>query len=554
VEIVRTTSKLWASLVTVAALGLAGLASAAPTSAQTGGPGGQKAVAATATTAAELATTLVGDLEANGFQVSPGYPMLWGAGACETNLFPALWSCFGNNPVSPYVIPVFKAWPDEYVGPTPSNAFGDVTAGYTPVYRLAPRDAVVFFGKMPPAGKFMGLQTFLWSQPGQWKKKDYDRWAATADRPYPMEYLFQTIPPNDPKANRTLSWSSFGDSINNMVMQDQSGDPWGEDRYLITTPSATTAQAVTTALVARGVPAEDILIEQVASRDSLGPIGPLGMGKNAVDFYSFFRYALPADRDAATQWWSDLPLTVMRVRPPSSLGPIQRYGMATYGERTALSEAHLADDLENLVEGVCDTASSAAGLRSPDCAQPAPTSSVMPDPKYDYGWNAAYCRQVHMWCGDISDAGLLWPGPLPLDEGQTYAVVGTLATETGNATYVGLGVNDASTFLAPTGVTDIQLKGSALGYSNQVGQAEKFFVHYYSRTCTDLANVPGYPDNCTTITPDMVPLAGTPNAMGHPALLGMFWPGLRDYMFPGSEHGPDTSQLLRPRILTFTQP
>jgi hypothetical protein len=133
-------------------------------------------------------------------------------------------------------------------------------------------------------------------------------------------------------------------------------------------------------------------------------------------------------------------------------------------------------------------------------------------------------------------------------------VVGTLATETGNATYVGLGINDASTFLAPAGVTDSQLKGSALGYSTTVIQPEKFFVHYYSRACTDLATVPGYPDNCTTIKPEMVPLAGTPGAMGHPALLGMFWPGLRDYLLPGSEHGPDTSKLLRPRILTFTQP
>ncbi|MFO7532482.1 MAG: hypothetical protein R6W93_08460 [Candidatus Limnocylindrales bacterium] len=549
----RKRSRSWTSLVTVAALGVAGLASALPTGAQPAEAGGQPRVTAAAPTAAEVSTTLVGDLEARGFQVSPGYPMLWGQGACQTNLFPALQSCLGNNPVSPYVIPVFKAWPDEYVGPTPPNAFGDVLPGYTPVYRLAPRDAMVFFGKMPPAGKFMGLQAFVWSQPGRWKKKDYDRWAATADRPYPMEYLFQTIPPDDPKADRTVSWSSFGDSVNNAVMQNQSGEPWGEDRYVITTPSAATAQAVSGALVARGVPAEDIFIEQVPGRDSLGPIGPLGMGKDAVDFYSFFRYALPTDPIAAKQWWTDLPLTVMRVRPPSSLGPVQRYGMATYGERTARSEAYLADDLANLVDGVCDSVG-LAGLHSADCAQPAPASSVMPDPKSDYGWNAAYCRQVHMWCGDISDAGLLWSGPLPLDSGQTYAVVGTLATETGNATYVGLGVNDASTFLSPTGVTDSQLKGSALGYGSAVNHAEKFFVHYYSRTCTDLANVPGYPDSCTPLTPEMVPRTGTPDAMGHPALLGMFWPGLRDYMLPDSEHGPDTSKLLRPRILTFTQP
>lgn len=554
VDIVRTTPRLWTSLVTVAAVGLAGLASALPTDARTAEPGGPHRVSASATTADQLTTTLVGDLEASGFQVSPGYPMLWAPGACETNLFPALENCFGNNPVSPYVIPVFKAWPEEQVGPTPPNVFGDVLPGYTPFYRLTQRDAMVFFGKMPPAGKFMGLQAFVWSQPGRWKKKDYDHWAATPERPYPMEYLFQTIPPNDPKADRTTSWTSFGDSVNNAVMQDQSGDPWSQDRYVITTPSATTAQAVSRALVDQGVAADDIFVEQVPSRDSLGPVGPLGMGKNAVDFYSFFRYALPDDPAAARQWWTDLPLTALRVRAPASSGPVQRYAIATYGERVARSEAYLADDLENLVEGVCDTVGSLAGLPSADCAQPAPASSFMPDPMHDYGWNAAYCREVHMFCGDISDAGLRWPGPLTLDSGETYAVVSTLATETGNATYVGLGVNDASTFLSPTGVTDSQLSGSALGYGAAVDHPDKFFVHYYARSCIHLANVPGYPDNCTPITPDLVPARGTLNEMGHPTLQGMFWPGLRDYMFPGSEHGPDTAQLLRPRILTFTQP
>jgi hypothetical protein len=539
---------------TAVTLGLAVLALTLPTVAQTAQPGGQHRLTATATTAAELTTPLVDDLEASGFQVSPGYPMVWGPGACETNLFPALQNCFGNNPVSPYVIPVFKAWPNEYVGPSPPDALGDVLPGYTPFYRLARRDAMVFFGKMPPAGKFLGLQTFVWSQPGHWKKRDYDRWAATPDRPYPMEYLFQTIPPNDPKAHRTTSWSSFGDSVNNVVMQNEPGDPWGENRYVITSPSASTAQTVRGALVTQGVPAEDIFIEQVPSRDSLGPVGPLGMGKNAVDFYSFLRYALPDDTDAAERWWTELPLTTMRVRAPSSLGPVQRYGMATYGERTALSEAYLVKDMEKLVEGVCDTVSSLAGLHSGDCAEPLPASSVMPDPMHDYGWNAAYCREVHMWCGDISDAGLLWPGPLPLDSGETYAVVGTLATETGNATYVGLGVNDASTFLSPAGVTDRDLKGSAQGYGGGVHHAGKFFVHYYARSCVDLAKVPGYPENCTPITEELVPKKGDPDAIGHPALLGMFWPGLRDYMFPGSKHGPDTSKLLRPRILTFTQP
>lgn len=77
---------------------------------------------------------LARDLIQHGFQVSPGYPMVY-RDACEDYTYPALKSCFGNNPVSPYVIPVVKAWPEEFVGPTPVDAFGPVRPGYLPAYR-----------------------------------------------------------------------------------------------------------------------------------------------------------------------------------------------------------------------------------------------------------------------------------------------------------------------------------------------------------------------------------------------------------------------------------
>jgi len=39
-----------------------------------------------------------------------------------------------------------------------------------------------------------------------------------------------------------------------------------------------------------------------------------------------------------------------------------------------------------------------------------------------------------------------------------------------------------------------------------------------------------------------------------PSLRGMFIIGLRDYIALGTQRGPDSSKLLTPRILTFTQP
>jgi len=41
----------------------------------------------------------------------------------------------------------------------------------------------------------MGLQTWQFSQHGGWKPKDYDQWASTPDIPFPVQYLFQKMPP-----------------------------------------------------------------------------------------------------------------------------------------------------------------------------------------------------------------------------------------------------------------------------------------------------------------------------------------------------------------------
>lgn len=507
----------------------------------------------------EFSEMLVGDLTASGFQVSDGYTILYDKDACANYTYPALHSCFGNNPVSPYVIPVVKAWPDEYIGPTPANTFAEVRPGYTPIYRLSPRDAVIFYGQMPPPGKYMSLVTYQWSQHGKWKPKDYIQWANTPNHS-PMPYVFSTIPPNDPTSERTWSLSTLGETVNNILMQLKSGDPFGKNRYFIITPSASTDHAVRSALQAKGVSDDDIFTEEIPSRDAFGPIGPLGMSENAIDFWTLFKYAIPDDQQAALQWWNSFkgdnpPLKVMRVRAPSFLGPVQRYGQLVYDQRTAVSEAYLANDFQNLVNAVCSRAQTNMGLDSADCTQSSTASSFMADILQDFGWAGPYCRKINMWCGDQPDAGLFGTSPLPLDSGQIYAVVDALGTETGNATYVGLSVNAGSTYLAPTGVTDAALKGSAKSYEDTVANTDKFFVHYFTRDCSKLVNAQMVEreQDCTQIDPNMVPMQGQTNVIGDPAMFGVFWAGIRDYIAPGTKRGPDTTQLLRPRILTFTQ-
>lgn len=519
------------------------------------GCGQQRAGAGPGEAGDSLTTGLVADLKKNGFQVSPGYTRLYTQKECEEYTYPLLKNCLANNPAAPYVLPVLKTWPNEYLDPALVNAFGRTPSGYSSTYRLDARDALVLYGKMPPPGRYMGTQTFQFSQQGQWKESDYRKWQNTPSRPVPMQYLFDTIPPGNQRSGRTQSVSALGDTINNVVMERQSGDSFEKNRYFIVTPSATTDQAVRRTLQAQGVPAEDIFTEKIPDRDSHGPLGPLGMGGSAIDFFSAFRYALPdpGQEQAAAKWRKNPPLKVMRVRAPESLGPVRRFGPLTFEKRTANDEAPLSADMGNLVKAVCDRVGSATHLRTGRCA---PSSGIsMVDPVRDEGWIGPYCRAINMNClGDEQDAIYFLGRPLPLDSGQVYAVVDTLATETGNATYAALGINDASLLAGVANVLDTDLKGSANGYAGTVGNSGKFFVHYLTRDCAALRGVPGWPKNCTTITPQMLPSRADTSAEGDPALHGMVMASLRDYVKPGTARGPDATKVLTPRILTFTQP
>ena len=523
---------------------------------------------ASAATRIRFTNTLVGYLRRKGFQVNPGYPMLYpkDASICATYAYPAARDCFANNPTAPYVMPVLKSWPNEYVDPATVNMLGPTRRGYGVTYRLGPREAIVIYGQMPPPGRYMGVQTIEFSQQGRWKAKDYHAWANRPGRPLAMQYLFNTIPPNDRKSGRVITASALGDIVNNVVMQRRSGAPWGKNRYFIITPSATTDRAVRRALRAQGVPDSYIFTEQIPSRDSHGPIGPLGMGKNAIDFNTTLRYAIPGPGygEAAAQWRRNLPLTVLRVRAPAEAQgapaftaavPVDRYGALTYEPHTSHSELYLAGDVQNLIAAVCSRTSSTLQLKSTGCGQPPPPSSVLQE-MVQLGWVGPYCREINMNCNvDNADAAVYLGQPFPLDSGEVYAVVGTLATQTGNATYTALSVNDASKLAGVSNTLDTTLKGSADGYAATVNNTDKFYVHYFTRNCAPLTNLLGdRPADCTPITPQLVPTSGDTSAPGHPALKGMFIPSVRDYIVPGTERGPDSSKLLNPRILTFAKP
>jgi hypothetical protein len=338
---------------------------------------------------------------------------------------------------------------------------------------------------------------------------------------------------------------------------------WGQVRYFVVTPDQRMDRAVRSSLERLGVAGKAVFTDAIPPKDELGSIGPLGLGKRANDFLTFLRYTMPEDEQAGDAWLKRRPLTVLRVRErPSSQRPAKPYPPSVLDERTAVSEQGLAASQDQLVKAVCDRAARGPWMldvTNSGCDEVAPyPSSAMVDILNELGQSGPECRATGMDClGDNQDASFFIAPARPLDGGQVYAVLGTLATETGNGTYVGLSVNDASMLKGVVNVPDTDpdapladLTGSADAYV-KVANRDKFFIHYFSRECGDLRGLTG--GACTTITEDMVAKAGDDGAQGDPRLHGKINFAVRAYVKPGTERGPDPELQLKGRVLTFVR-
>ena len=291
---------------------------------------------------------LIGELRSSDMEVSVGYPRVYTQADCAYS-YPVFHNCFGNNPASPYVMPVVQSWPDEYVDPAMKNGFGKTRPGYSVTYRLDPREAIILFGRMPPPARYMGLQTWIltsgWlSDDSPWNRDACSYYASFANQM--TQYFFGTVPPVsfDPTVpnfpycatvpgtpGRVQSFASIDNNINNVVMEKKSGPPWDEMRYFVITPDQRTDAAVRQALVSLGVDEDEIFTEgipetfQDADPDHVYPygqnpvVGPLGLGEDAVDFTTAVRYAMPEDEQAA-QCLAQEPSADCPARPKASLG------------------------------------------------------------------------------------------------------------------------------------------------------------------------------------------------------------------------------------------
>ena len=483
----------------------------------------------------ETAANLTNSLELLGLEIQEGYFQMWGIDECLAT-FELMGTCFFNNPAAPYVFPVLPYWPDEFVDPATSGVFGETKEGYGTTYRFDPHEAIIIFGYLPPEAHYFGLQSYTLTHKGK-NETDNETYEFLSSLGA-QDVFFHEVPLN-PK--RIGYFNSLSNSINNVVIEDQSGASWEQFRYFIITPDGYLDGEIRQVLTGLGVEADEIFTEGIPQNVRIG------LNKNADDFTTPLRYSMPLDGGGpgtdSYAWRHNPTLKLLRVRvkaPGYQKQPFAAWKPDSPEVRGGVSEAYLSEDLTKLVHAVaaawdqgCTDLACTGRYRVFNDVQSAPFSLLGPQ-----------CALIGMDCaGDTQDASYGFCPGVTFDEGEVWAAIGTLGTETGNATYVGLGVNNFRLRLGAKNIDYKKLEGSALVYDDgSIGNLDKFFVYYFARDCSGLeAWTHGF---CAEVedSPLVLP-EGDRGALSE-----------RDYLAPGTQRGPDSTMLLPSRALKLERP
>lgn len=489
----------------------------------------------------EDAQRLIADLTAQGFEVKQGYLKLYTQDDCSYS-YQTMKSCYGNNPAAPYIMFAVPSWAEEFVDPATKLAFGKVAKGYNGSFRLDPREAIVIIGLMPPPSAYFGLQTYLFTREGTFDTTSPTYQYIATHFSALVGTFFTQVPMN---TKRIQLIASLSNSNNDIVVQQQSGAAFDRKRYFIITPDQFMDTAVRASLNKIAVESSSIFTEPIPSLpDNLSTV-KTGLDEHADELVWVMRYAMPFDRgDSDTpsdNWKKDLPLVVLRVRDTKQGRAAQPYGPVLLETRTAVSESWLQYDLGKLVSAV--NSKWGQPCSKADCSDQG-TTSFTDLQSYPINLVGPKCMDIGMNClADTQDTTYQGTPNLSLDDGEIYAVVGTLGTETGNATYVGLSVNESLMVKGIANINSDQLKNTAMGYAGQVSNADKFYVYYFTRDCSDIKALTE--GNCFSISDTMIQPCPDPATQTCDYLKLI----QREYIAKGTRRGPDSTLTLLPKLL-----
>lgn len=483
--------------------------------------------------------SLINELKQQGLEVMQGYFMLYAQEDCPYS-FSVMKSCYGNNPAAPYVMYAVPPWPEEFIDPATQQAFGPTEAGYSNSFRLDPREAIVILGKLPPQAAYFGLQTYLFTRQGTYDQQSIQYRFFAKYFSNMIDTFFIEMPGNP---HRVQIFASLSNSINNVVIERQSGAAFDQQRAFIITPDQFLDTKVRVALKKVAIAKDAIFTEPIPS--------DLRLGLSAADddFVSLIRYSMPADGGGpgtpSDQWRNELPLIVLRVRDTRTHRPAMPYPPVILETRTAKDELYLEPDLYALVAAVgqkwgqpCSDATCTNLAKGFLRLQLPPVDVVGPK-----------CTEVGMNCnGDTQDTVYQVSRVLTLDKDVVYAVAGTLGTQTDNATYVAFGLNATMRKFGFYNFSNLALVDTAGDYASHVSNTDKFFLFYFTRDCSGLQDLTG--GHCYEISESMLPLCNDPTSKTCDNLSFT----IRDYIRPGTQRGPAAILKLPAMVITLHKP
>ncbi len=495
-----------------------------------------------------LVQTFMTDLGAR-FNVGRGYVKLYTQEDCTNYSYPVMKTCFGNNPAAPYLIPVVPRWPDEFEDLAVENGFGLDPDGYTPNYRLDPREAILVFGYLPPQAKYFGLQSYLGNRTGNWDETSSTyQWIST-NAPSLLGNFFTYVPKNHARIQVAASLSN---AINNVVIQKQSGSTWGQLRFFLVTPDDYMNSAIRSYLVTKTA-AANIFTEPIPGAKSLN----FGLGADADDFLTLIRYSMPLDGgkegSPSYAWRHTPPLAVLRIRDvdPNRTDPVAYPAFTEPETRTAANETGMAGSLDKLAYAI------SARWNLP-CADAACTDKTQAKNYFSFAdWQSPpfnlfgpQCMAIGMNClGDTQDTVYQVSKAVWIDDGSVFAILGPVGTETGNATYTALGLNSNLYKKGFDNIEGTDLVRTAEAFSSTVGlDWDKLFVYYVARSCAGLEALTN--NHCREIPASA--FQGCPDPSGE--VCELLTLSLRDYIRPGTQRGPASQETLPPRVLRLQRP
>jgi hypothetical protein len=482
-------------------------------------------------------------LQAGGYEVAQGHWTLWGVDDCRFPL-QTIGHCYGNNPTAPYVVAMLPHWNDEFVDQALHRTLTDDWGNVSPNYRLGEREALVVLAELPPPARYFGIQSNVFTREAVLNPKD-PVYRLLNEHPG-LKELQGIVFLGSPNPDRRMLVASIGNSTNNVVIEQESKENWGRERFFVVTPDEAMATAMTNALVGlKGVDANQVFTEPVSPK-----LARVGYGRQADDFITYIRYSMPNDIARGRQWREQLPLTILRVRDTKGGQAIKPFDIPQYEEKVAnTDERTLKGDLSRLVAAVKEYWGQTGDGNSLDfrslslwvdlIGQHCLGYDGLPKPE---SW-ITLPRGPMNCLGDGQDADYqISSGTFRLDDDQVIAVVGTLGTKTGNATYTSLSVNWFPELVGVANRDDPVLEESAKKFKDKLSSPDlytKFYVYYFARDCTGL-----YPW-CQEISRTLIPRGDTikfvqRNYVNPPSEL-----------YPDSRRGPDPRKILNPVSIEF---